>query len=244
MGGCESKDDLLVKNEKVITKTNEVKVEVVKEIMVKIPVIKSFECQISSEAYTEENYAVVLSCGHSICLKCYYNIIIDTNKCPYDKKEIDLKEPIKNFALMNEINKKESNINTYYNLNVDDVQENDDKLSLICPNSHKLKFFGNSKFCTLHVAKDIVLGCEEDNFFQCINKCLRNKINFSKNQCLLNHDLEWFVGFSFKCLQCKDESYFGFKCNDNCLNYKQCIYCSDFKFSTHLCPNNHCLIWS
>ena len=43
MGGCESKDQLSVEY-KVLNKLKEVKVEVIKEVKVQVPIIKAFEC--------------------------------------------------------------------------------------------------------------------------------------------------------------------------------------------------------
>ena len=260
MGGCESKDDIITIDNKIITKIHEVKVEVIKEVKIQVPIIKAFECQISNELFTEDNFAVILPCGHTICLKCYYNIIVESSECPYDKKPFHLPEPIKNYALMNEVNKelskKSSRVNTLGNNNNNNINDNSLTLdlannstySIFCPNLHVMKFLGQTKKCSLHLSDDSVLGCIDDQYYQCIEKCVGNKLKFSKSKCLLGHTLEWFANDNhsqrYPCYQCKEEFNFGFRCYDECIDYIQCIYCSDFRFGTHICPNGHNLKWS
>ncbi len=215
-------------------------VPVIKEVHVikEVPVINiekeivectpAFECQNSNELYTSSNYAVILSCGDTICLNCFNSIMLASKRCPFDGKVNKLETPIKNNSLMNEIKIKEL---------ASSSRDNNSNIPK-CPNSHILKWVNKEKTCAVHSkSTKPLLGCDKDNYYLCLEKCLKDKITFTNEFCLLDHYLMWFNS-GFTCVKCNVQTKYGFTCKQ-CESFTQCLDCSDFKFSTHLCPSKH-----
>ena len=78
--------------------------------MQKLKKVGLFECGICNKNMTSENYPISLSCGNTLCLNCYNNMINSNSQCPYNKDHSHLTEsPVKNLALIDLIEKVSEN---------------------------------------------------------------------------------------------------------------------------------------
>ena len=78
--------------------------------MQKIIKVGLFECGICQKNMTSENYPISLSCGNTICLNCFNNMLNSHSPCPNTKNHSHLTEPpVKNMALIALIEKVSEN---------------------------------------------------------------------------------------------------------------------------------------
>jgi len=183
---------------------------------------------------------IKLTCGHNICVKCYTKLNLSTHECPIDNKllininmnkKTDEDEHLETDKNKSNIEDNNNEINVVENNN---IINNPAELITHCKNNHELKWIVDKKTCSNHKYKTQCIGCKEDKFYLCLQKCLYN--SFKKDKCFENHDLLWCFN-ELTCSRCNEKNY-GFTCQ-YCYGFYLCVRCANYEFNYEYCPNRH-----
>ena len=126
-------------------------------------------CKICTSNYNElENTPYLLSCSHSVCKTCLYNLINFNKRCPFcnhdleDKNIIDYKPNYEVIFIMRELSKSfEKCNNCQFNLNIPIIFQSDDKIEIICQECAKTDKFNSNTSSIFQYIKKIEADVKE-----------------------------------------------------------------------------------